>query len=292
MTARPNLPTLCVGASRLRLAPEAGGAIASWSVEERDILRPATDADLANRQPVGMASFPMVPYCGRITHGRFSFADRAIALPPNLPPEPHAIHGQGWRSPWTIADLASDQAVLELTHEPDAWPWRWSARQSFRLSDAALDTELAVTNLSDSVMPAGLGLHPYFVRPAGTRLRARVSGVVTRPDAPDAQPPAEWNWTEGPTIGPFVDNQFTGWDGRAEVVWPDSGRRAVLTADPDVSRLVVYAPTGADYLCVEPVSHRLDAVNLSEGGEGHGMRLLAPGETARISLRIVVEPLE
>ena len=49
-----------------------------------------------------MACFPLVPYANRIANGRFAFAGDEVQLRRNWDRDPHPLHGQGWRSAWTI----------------------------------------------------------------------------------------------------------------------------------------------------------------------------------------------
>lgn len=280
------LVELAAGPARLTLAPAIGGAVARFAIAGADILRPASPAALAAGDVLGMASFPLVPFAGRIGGSSFGFGGRAVSLPANLPPEADAIHGQGWRAPWSVAEAGGGFARLTLDHAPDAWPWAWRAEQTFTLGEAGLEHRLKVTNLDSRPMPAGLGLHPYFPRPGGARLTARVDGVFLRPDQAPSPPPADWDWRLGPAIGPLVDHQFAGFDGAARLDWPDLGRALSLTTEPAAPWLVVYVPPGEAWFCVEPVSHQLNAVNLSEGGAGHGMKILGPGESLAITMRL------
>ena len=54
----------------LLLAPEEGGRIAQLTVRGRDLLVPGRAGD----HPMLWGSFPMVPWAGRLRHGRFRFA--------------------------------------------------------------------------------------------------------------------------------------------------------------------------------------------------------------------------
>src|SRR5690349_784157 len=82
----------------------AGGGVARWSSVRDgrlfDWLRPATPSDVARGNPLGMASFPLVPFSNRIRDGRLRFEGRTIEIPLNFPPERHALHGHGWQRPW------------------------------------------------------------------------------------------------------------------------------------------------------------------------------------------------
>src|SRR5512133_1201997 len=129
---------LNAGALRLQLAPAVGGSIArfdgTWEAGGRqgrvDWLRPATEAALAQRNPLAMASFPLVPFCNRIRNGRASFEGREIRFPPNHPaaPSPHPLHGIGWQRVWNVEQAGPRDATLGLL-EPatEAWPWGFAA---------------------------------------------------------------------------------------------------------------------------------------------------------------------
>jgi aldose 1-epimerase len=117
-----------------------------------------------------------------------------------------------------------------------------------------------------------------------------VNGVFQSPERPAEPPPPCWDWRTDPLVDTFVDHQFDGWDGVAKISWPSRDLALTLTAGPATSRLVVYAPVGESYFCVEPVSHQLDGVNRSPGGGAHGMTLLAAGETLTMTARFSIEP--
>ena len=61
-------------------------------------------------------------------------------------------------------------------------------------------------------------------------------------------------------------NGFSGWNGQVALEWPESRTRLTMAADVGLRHLVVYTPPGADFFCVEPVSHSVDAFNLAEQG--------------------------
>ena len=98
------------GSARLILAPETGGAIAGFTVNGRDVLRPAPAGVL---DPLLTGNFPLVPFCNRVPNGRFVFEGREVALAPNLPGHPHALHGQGWRAVWSVVRADAAEATEE-----------------------------------------------------------------------------------------------------------------------------------------------------------------------------------
>jgi galactose mutarotase-like enzyme len=84
----------------LQIAPELGGAIASFVVRGRPMLRPTPDAALDERDVRRTACYPLVPYSNRIRNAKLRFAGRDFVLARNFGTHPHAIHGVGWQRPW------------------------------------------------------------------------------------------------------------------------------------------------------------------------------------------------
>lgn len=278
---------LAAGDWRATLRPELGGAVTALSWRGADVLRP-TPCEAAN--PLLAACFPLVPYANRIDGGRFVFEGREVRLKPTPGFEPHALHGDGWRRPWAVQAEDDRSAALVLDHDRGDWPWRWAARQHVALDEAGLTISLSVTNTDDAPMPAGLGLHPYFVLPEDGRLRLE-AGAVWRVDErsipTDLAPLGEvFDWAEGPLIedAPFIDNAYDGWTGKAEIV----GSQNTVRLTSDASRLHVYAPIGEAFICLEPVTHRPDAIH-APGDESSGLVNLAPGEGLGLSMRVTAQ---
>ena len=281
--------TLRSGDFVAQVAPSAGGSITRYGWESGDgsleWLRPASADDLANAVPTGMACFPLVPFSNRIRNGRFAFGGREIHLLPNFPPEPHTIHGHGWQTDWEVEDQAPNRLTIGYSHPADQWPWPYSAHLTFVLTEIFLEVEIGVTNEGTEPMPAGLGLHPYFVRTPATKLTAEVNGVWLSDEhsmPTELVPlPADRRLDRG--INPSdvsLDHNFAGWAGTALVEWPDRNARLSIRGDEIFKFLVVYTPPGEEFACVEPVSNVLDAFNLAQGGRSDtGMIVVDPGET-------------
>src|SRR5690606_6293425 len=125
----------------------------------------------------------------------------------------HGTHGRGWLRRWDVADETERSLTLEFLHPSGAWPWRYRVTETMTIEEGRLSVELAVTNLSDRVMPASFGFHPYFERPR--RLAAAIDGVWT------GEGSIPHHWEERREVRSLdvdaleTDATYTGWDGRA-----------------------------------------------------------------------------
>ncbi len=282
---------------RASVAPEQGGAILSLDWRGQPVFRatPEGATDMLET-----ACFPLVPYANRIADARFGFEGRDVRLTALARFAPHALHGDGWLNPWTVETASDDRVDMTLDWPGDVdadgagWPWPWRARQSVRLSEDGLEISLSVTNAGDTVMPAGLGLHPYFHKSPDSRLRLSATGVwlTDAREIPDrlAPPDAVVDWSGGLALAeaPFVDHAYAGWTG--EAVMEGDGRRVVLRGGAGSEWVQVYAPVGADFFCVEPVTHRPDVLNAPAGERG-GLARLLPGEELSLVMTVTAQNL-
>jgi len=276
----------------LELCPAGGGCITAFRYKNIDVMRPASQAYWDKLEPREAGSFPLVPYSNRIADGRFTYEGQDFQLPINMPPQPHAIHGDGWQAPWTIEVQKPASAVLLF--EPKDAPIPHRSRQHLTLDEDGLTASLELTNTGDSALPFGIGHHPYFPRTGGLTLQAEV-GAVWIPDERELPKdkiavPDAWDFMTPKRLAPLnLDNCFTGFGGKAVMVWPETGLTLNIEADPVFGHLVVFVPPGEDFVCVEPVSNVTNAIHqLLDGRDDTGLKRLQPGEIVSGSIRFSV----
>jgi aldose 1-epimerase len=287
---------LRAGGLELALLPEAGGAVVRLAASRVDLLRPA-DLAAARRDPTQAAGFPLVPYSGAVVGGRFCFAGREHELARNHPNEPEPTHGEGWVAAWEVVGRSEASATLRYRHEPTArtgsFPFPYVARQTLSLAERTLTVLLELRNDGDGPMPAGLGWHPYFPNRDGLTLTLDATAFWSRtPLAPGTAAlrplPEAWRFDRPRrAAGLAVDDLFEGWSGRALLHWPASSVRLALEAAPPLEKVQLFALADQDFLCVEPVSNANDGFNLLAAGiDGHGVRVLQPGERLAGEVRL------
>lgn len=117
------------------------------------------------------------------------------------------------------------------------WPWPFSLVVLYRLEDHTLETILELINQGQSPMPAGFGLHPYFVRNLGeVTLQFSASGYYPTdasyiPGAGIEPIPAELDFSGSRSLETqSLNNVFGGWDGKAVLEWAGSHLRLLLEA--------------------------------------------------------------
>jgi aldose 1-epimerase len=230
------------------------------------------------------ACFPLVPFSNRIANGRFDADGAEVQISPNMPnsDHPHPLHGFGWLAPWQVTQQDDASATIVHRHPGGEWRWPYLATLGVSLTVDGLNMSLQVRNDGDTPMPAGLGFHPYLPRNALTRYCGLHRGEWSTSEAGlplthvERKKAIDW-WDGKPVDKRIVDTVYSGRRGDLHIIWPD--RRIELRLKPSLilDYTVIYVPKGADYFCVEPVSHMTDAVNSSH--RPTGMRWLKPGET-------------
>lgn len=281
----------------LDVLPETGASVLNLrAASGRPVLRAVDPADVKSSSQC--ASFSLVPFSNRVRDARFTFAAQVHQLRVTTA-DGLTQHGDVRNRPWQV--VAAGDEKLSFTFDSRQftdlnWPWAFGASMEYRLDGAALEMTLALTNLDTTDMPAGLGLHPYFVRRRdgtdpqvsfGAALIYDMDGRSLPLEAARAVHPDEDFRTPRPVGERSIDQVYAGWDGAARLDW---GTRALqLRADPVFSHLVAFtAPDGS--LALEPVSHATDALNLApKGVPGVDLRVLAPGETLSGAVRLSLE---
>ena len=296
---------------RLGVVPAMGGSLAAWQLtrtgfEDFDLFRPWDGADhIGDPLRIIRSSYPLAPWSNRISGGGFSVGDTFHPIATNAAGMPYPIHGDSWQQPWQVSQ--QDAASLEMTLTSNHFngnPHHYRATQSFKLVDGGMDQSVTITHLGDTLLPYGLGLHPWLPRNEHTTLQADVAGVwLSHPDCLPKEHttafPPNWDLNAGiSAAGGLIDNCFTGWNGIARVTWPDQSLQLTLqqktnnsiksVVTEEVSAhlaspncLLVFRKVEGDHFCLEPVSHAIDAFH--QAGQP-GLRVLKKGESLTMAV--------
>jgi aldose 1-epimerase len=240
-----------------------GGRVARLKVSGFDLLVTGDSADDSMR----WGSYPMVPWAGRLRHGRFETwgrdrRARLIEMPIDMPP--NAIHGTGYTSRWDVVDQGIDHVELSCAL---FWPLGGRAHQHLLLTAEALICVLTVVADHDE-MPVTIGWHPWFVKPTTDRLHFDAYYETDAEQIPTGTllPPPERPW----------DHCFVGPHHPLELGYAN-GLSVVVQSDCD-HWVVFDKPHHAT--CVEPQSGPPNAQNMGLA------QVLLPGEMLQRTMTI------
>jgi aldose 1-epimerase len=274
-----------------------GAAVLSWDLlgpPRMPLMRPARHA--GDGPATEASAFPLVPYGNRIGGNAFSVHGRRYTVARNAA-DRYRLHGDGWLSDWTVEAASAEAVTLSLRHPADASaPWDYLARQTLALDGAGLRLTLSVEN-HGAPLPFGLGWHPYFPMTPETRLTAPASSLWLEGDdhlpTEEVPLPADLDFrAAAPLPNRWINNGFEGWDGHAQIDWPERGLSLQIDADPIFSRYVIYRPDTArdpayagDWFCFEPMTHSVDGWRMEGMG---GLREVGCGERLEGEVRLGV----
>jgi len=259
------------------ICPEQGAAFSSLQFRGRDVLVPTPEGA---RHPGAYGAFWMLPWANRLDAGRIA----GHAMPINRAEEGTAIHGLVRDLPWEVTSAAPDHAVLQqrLTFAP----FDYAAQLAVSLDANGVLMEMILRHEGAASAPYGMGWHPWFTRSAASSLylKATQRANHTVRGLPESLTPCTGIAAdEAGLIG--LDNFFAGWDGVARLITPAGTITLTATAD-FAAGVQVYAPPTQPVICVEPVSHMPDAPNRPAPAAAAPMRLLAPGQSLRGTIRL------
>ncbi len=291
---------LQAGGLEATLVPEAGGIVSrlTWRGPDgrlHDVLRSSPGEEASTAAPNFFGTWAMLPFANRAFGSVVDDGKRRFLVAAN--DANGTIHGFGWQSAWQVLDHGRSRAVLEhrRTEGPD--PYRYRARQDVILDEAGMTIRFSIVNEAQATLPFGMGHHPWFPCAADTRLALHAEGALVFGEAfratgqqafPDGGPYAQAPVFRSTEVTAW---SFIGWDGRARVETPSTGLAIALTASENLNCPVVWAPAGADFLCVEPQSHAIGAPSEPAARLAAPLRQLAPGERLEGWLRIAPEAI-
>lgn len=264
---------------RVIVRPAIGGSISRFGhCDGTPVFLPI--ADLVHGAVDAGGCFPMLPFVNRVRNRRFVLGGREHVLDANLPGG-RTVHGFGWQATWTV--ISSNRDSLHLVHEHSGrgWPSRYRAEQHISIEPDGLRIALQVTNTGDGPMPCGIGLHPYFPLPPEATLRvaaATATGVGGDGfPVPLASQSAVLQTLAGEGAPP-ADLYLSGVRGPV-TLGSSGGRAVVIRASQVFDEFVTYTPPSRDFVCIEPATHRVGALDGIESGVPGNVAVLLPGGT-------------
>lgn len=285
--------TLSSDSLTLGVLPACGAAISFFKHGAADIFRPMAVSDKADANDAAL--FLMLPYCGRIRGGSFVYWGITRKVPKNQHGIADPIHGDGWKTPWQIAERSASHVALRMSHDKAAgYPFSYDATVVYRLDKNVFSVEMAVQNKEELPMPCGLGVHPFFPKTKDVALDFSAPAVWSNEADPifgsPYPAPEAWSFAGGkPLKSAVFDTCFGSYDGFAKITYPARKLAVEIHSDESFRHIVLYAPKTKDFFSLEPTTCASDAFNLAAAGViGTGIRSVGPQQkaTAQVLFKI------
>jgi aldose 1-epimerase len=237
----------------------------------------------------------LAPWANRLGERRYEVDGVVVDLARlDLPTDPYGlpIHGTMTAQPgWELLRANASSLVVRFDYgaRPDllaSFPFPHTLEIEAAMEPDALAVVTTLTATGDRAVPVGFGYHPYFHLPSVARADVRLSLPDRRHLALDDHGLPTGGSDDEPAedlpIGErtFDDHYELGADARLALT--GGGRRVTLELGEGYPYGQVFAPPGAEFACLEPMTARVNA--LLDGG----YPLAAPGSpfTARFRLRV------
>jgi aldose 1-epimerase len=278
---------------RLDLRPEEGACI--WSM---DFLcgagwQPVLVPDPGETEgALNSGLFWMLPFANRARQNRL----HAVQITQNTA-EPLALHGSAWSQSWNVEAIREGYVQLSLScRQPEA-PFPFYARLHVQIDGATFKADLRLWNEAPHIIPAGLGVHPYFPRLSRTTVQFEASHFFL--EGPDHLPtdaitlPPELDFSTGTRLPQnWRNNAYGGWTGNAVIRQPDLGYELLMQTQAGMRELMLYTAPGLARFALEPQSHTSGATLKDAPKPQAGLAVLQPGQTLSGEVSLTLSPMQ
>jgi galactose mutarotase-like enzyme len=223
MEETPREIAVSSGSAQMKIAPQRGGLVTSFSIDNVEILYldRATFADLSQNVRGGIPL--LFPHAGPSKSSLYHLSQ----------------HGFARMMPWNITGRDGNSITLQLLSNDETrkdFPFDFELKLRVAINANTLTHTFTIINKGEKQMPTAYGTHPYFLIPQSEKqnLTANIEGFN----------PKEIDW-----IGGF-DQSFTN-PGLIRIQMP--GKKLTLESDPEVFKVVrIWHLAGKDFICIEP----------------------------------------
>jgi aldose 1-epimerase len=278
---------------RLDLRPEEGACV--WSMDFLGYAgwQPVLVPDPGETEgALNSGLFWMLPFANRTRQNRL----HAVQIIPNTA-EPLALHGSAWSQSWNVETIRDGYVQLSLScHQPEA-PFPFSAGLHVQIDGATFKAQLRLRNEATHIIPAGLGVHPYFPRLSRTTLQFEASHFYL--EGPDHLPtvaitlPPELDFATGaPLPQTWRNNAYGGWQGNALIRQPELGYELLMQSQAGMRELMLYTAPGLARFALEPQSHTSGATLEDAPKPQVGLAVLQPGQILSGEVALTLSPMQ
>ncbi len=279
--------------------------------------------DMIGNKSFSVGGAILVPYANRITGDlskdgqtvKTDMMGKVYDLPANW-------HGKNAGAPkYAMHGLILDAKLTDVTHDENSasavyhagnfgghWPGSTDLKFNVQVEKDSFTLTVKATNLSNELVPIGIGWHPYFALPSGDRTQARLQvparsrGIVNNYD--DVLPtgkkvsvtdtPYDFSKPGGQALGKlFMDDTFIDLTKDASeatvatIADPAAKYGVRITAPgPDIHAIQIYAPPDKHFVVLEPQFNFAEPFSKIWNGAETGMQLLQPNQSVTYIVKL------
>jgi aldose 1-epimerase len=271
---------------RVEVLPSHGARLHSLRAYGHEVLLRAGHPDAYLADPFFLGAYVMAPWCNRVAPGPTALAGQTIDLVPNFS-DGSAIHGQVYVRPWRQVS----EAEFSVNGGGHGWPWPYEVRLGVATEAASVRLALRLLNLGDGPMPAGLGLHPWFVKPVEVAINAaRAYAANVNSENEPAPVAGERDLRRLAPLPDGLDGTWTDLDEPPlELRWPRAGVACRLRFDAPARYLAAASPSDVGGVAIEPQTHAPQGLRRLLKDEPGAMAMLDPGAELALSIAMSFE---
>jgi len=293
---------LARGPIEIGVTPAYGANLVSLQFQGRELIHFDRQACLAGKKITG--AFHMFPTPCRLAGASYTFEGRRIDQRKHG--QPVIIHGLVRDEPFEIQSLGPDWLRVRLiiargTRVFEGFPFPSEFELGFEVDERGATVRYRVRNTGPTALPFGYGIHPYWAITGPrqmTQIRIPCDRVL---ETRDLIPTGGTRSVDGTpldfrSLRPLGDQtpDHIYWkrhrDATAELYPSGQGVRVVLSASPDFTHMILYAPPDAPFVCLEHLTAAPNAPNLPHAGEVAHLQILPPGQAAEGWVRYEIRP--
>jgi aldose 1-epimerase len=283
----------------VELLPGVGGQVVRFELDGHPLVLTPTNLDTL-RNKSARYGVPILFPPNRIHRAQYTYKGRTYQFPPKAG-TPHYSHGELSRKPWIVAEAGAEEEKgaylitrFRYQDHPDMFehfPHNLVFEITYRLHEGKLICSGSILNEGKDEAPLALGFHPYF--PVAPKLSTRVviPAVAEWPISDDGfvnglpqvtmaceQLRSGCSFEDVPSEGYMLLEMPRGQSNRCELQDHERGMKIVMECSEQFPFMVLFKPTWADAISLEPYTYITDGFNSSLATEITGVRGIQAGE--------------
>ena len=277
----------------LSVVPSIGNNAYSLQVNGKDVLwSPYKTLAELKAKPVQVGNPFLAPWANRIDQNSYFANGTKYLINPDLKNYRNDAFGQPlhgllvYTSEWQVAAIEADSKGARVTSRLEFWKYpKWMAQfpfahtieMSYRLVEGVVECETYIVNHSTEPMPVSISFHTYYQVHDAPRAQWKLTSSARKHVTLNAKLTPTGEVTANTLFNPLVlgttslDDVFTGLErdpnGKAAFSIEGLKQKVTVLFGEKFPVSVIYAPSGREFICFEPMTALTNGFNLAQTGK-------------------------